>query len=374
MQARIKASDLNSRSSVAIIGAGVVGRITAFFLAKKGYKVCIIDPKINEKDNSFTSLTGSIASLGVLMGNSFHRSKGRSWELRQRSMKLWPGLIKEIELKTACLKIDTPLIRFATNKEESLYMNSMCKERKDLGLEFFSDYPSENIKKLFPNSKYGGTVSHYEGRIDPVKLLRLLKYFLEENKVEFINKKVINIKRLSRRDSQKWEIELEGNEITETNTIVICAALSTRNLVKSLGHEVNLSPVLGQALEIEIEEDVYKNLSWPGVISFHGINIIPNGSTRVLIGATLENSIQPDYLEKLKMLEMNKFAPIWIKEATIVKEWHGIRARPDNEPSPILKSLEEGLIINSGHYRNGILISPACAEWVAKEISKENNE
>ena len=374
MQAKIKVSDLKSKSSVAVIGAGAVGSMTAFFLAKKGYKVCIIDPKINPENNSAKSLTGSIASLGVLMGNSFHRSKGRSWELRQRSMKLWPDLIKEICVENQCLSIDTPLIRFATNKEESIYMNSMCKERRHLGLEFFRNFPSEDIRKLFPNSKYGGTVSHLEGRLDPVKLLGLLKYFLKYNKVEFINKKVKNIKRLSWEDSQKWEIELEDNEIIKKNTIVICAALGTRNLVKSLGHEINLSPVLGQALEIEVEEDVYKNLSWPGVISFHGVNIIPNGRKRVLIGATLENNIQPDYLEKLKMLEMNKFAPRWIKEATIIKEWHGIRARPDNESSPILKSLEKGLIINSGHYRNGILISPGCAEWVTKEISKENHQ
>ena len=52
----------------------------------------------------------------------------------------------------------------------------------------------------------------------------------------------------------------------------------------------------------------------------------------------------------------------------IAKKWYGIRSRPDGEPSPIMKNLEDGLIICTGFYKNGILLAPACSKWVANKI------
>ena len=41
---------------------------------------------------------------------------------------------------------------------------------------------------------------------------------------------------------------------------------------------------------------------------------------------------------------------------------------PDGEPSPIMKNLENGVIICTGFYKNGILLAPACSKWVANEV------
>ena len=71
------------------------------------------------------------------------------------------------------------------------------------------------------------------------------------------------------------------------------------------------------------------------------------------------------------MLNMKNTAPSWITTATINHEWSGIRARPTNEPAPLLKQLEPGLLINTGHYRNGILLAPSCAEWIGNKIDNQ---
>ena len=49
--------------------------------------------------------------------------------------------------------------------------------------------------------------------------------------------------------------------------------------------------------------------------------------------------------------------------------WHGLRARPSGRPAPLLEVLEPGLILATGHYRNGVLLAPATAEWVSEQIS-----
>ena len=78
----------NNEIEISIIGSGIAGITTAFELRKKGYKVNLIDPKVNSEINNINPQNGTQASLGVLMGNIYKRSKGRAFLLRNKSMKL----------------------------------------------------------------------------------------------------------------------------------------------------------------------------------------------------------------------------------------------------------------------------------------------
>ena len=65
-----------------------------------------------------------------------------------------------------------------------------------------------------------------------------------------------------------------------------------------------------------------------------------------------------------------EYKPQWLSKEKISRKWFGIRARPDGEPSPIQKNLEDGLILCTGFYKNGFLLAPACSRWVASELEK----
>ena len=60
--------------------------------------------------------------------------------------------------------------------------------------------------------------------------------------------------------------------------------------------------------------------------------------------------------------------PKWLNKKNITNRWFGVRSRPEGEPSPILKSLEKGLILCTGFYKNGILLAPSCSNWISNEI------
>ena len=91
----------------------------------------------------------------------------------------------------------------------------------------------------------------------------------------------------------------------------------------------------------------------------------------MLIGATLEPGKEAKASEILKMQSLNGEAPEWIQKGSITHQWIGVRAQPANQPAPILEKLEPGLIIATGHYRNGILLAPATAEWIGSSITNE---
>ena len=66
---------------ISVIGSGIAGVTTAFYLGKKGYKVNLIDPKINSEINNLNPNNGTQAALGVLMGeDSMEKLMGRAVE------------------------------------------------------------------------------------------------------------------------------------------------------------------------------------------------------------------------------------------------------------------------------------------------------
>jgi glycine/D-amino acid oxidase-like deaminating enzyme len=52
----------------------------------------------------------------------------------------------------------------------------------------------------------------------------------------------------------------------------------------------------------------------------------------------------------------------------VVRQWQGLRPRPLGRPAPLLECLAPGLLLAGGHYRNGVLLAPASAEWVVEQI------
>ena len=150
--------------------------------------------------------------------------------------------------------------------------------------------------------------------------------------------------------------------------VILCNTLKAIDLIDGLSLNIKLKPVLGQAIEIDINDEEVDLLSLPKQFNINGKNLIPKSKTKLIIGSTNEYSNKPEEntFEKLTNFLVKK--PNWLMKGKISKKWFGIRSRPDGEPSPIMKNLENGLIICTGFYKNGFLLAPACSKWVANEI------
>ena len=194
---------------------------------------------------------------------------------------------------------------------------------------------------------------------------------LEKFKVNKVEDFAIKISKNINSSNKKWKIYLRNSNSIYQDYIVICSAMNTQKLLKPLGHIINLEPILGQVVELELKKNLTNWEKLPAILNYQSINFIHHNCNYITMGATIENGTKPSLSNKQEMLKMSNCCPEWIKEAKIREEWHGIRARPINEPSPLLKELEPGLFINTGHYRNGILLAPSCAEWIGLKIENE---
>ncbi len=359
------------KKKIAVIGSGAIGSSTTWHLAKLGHQLTLIDPIFQQSSNRAKPLNGTSASLGILMGNIFSRTSGRSWRLRKRSMELWLQWIAMLNSSEYPLKLSKPLIKLAASKEEARFMQKLCHDRINLGLELLTPKTFPHHFRSWPNTTYGGLISHNDGRINPLQLQQCLLKAIKTLDVEIIKSKVIYLERGLTKENRQWHLHLSNGSIITQNIVIICASLGSTTLLKPLGYDPQITPVLGQAINLKLQTDSKDWQGWPAVLMSQGINLIPNGKNNLLMGATLEPGTRKNQKEIENLKTMNGNAPQWIKNSSIDEEWSGIRSKPTKEPAPLLKRLEPGLIMATSHYRNGILLAPATAEWVAEEIEKE---
>ena len=358
-------------TEISIVGGGIAGITTAFHLGKKGYQVNLIDPTLNSEINNLNPKNGTQASLGVLMGNIYKRSKGRAFLLRKKSMKLWKEWLTQINYSETDFILEKPLIKLASSDKEYQSMIELSHNKKNYGIELLNKNSLDFWNSIFERQLIGGLISHEDGRLNPIQLIKSLMDYLDQIKINKIENSVIKIKKNNNSHNKRWSINLENHQSIDQDYIIICCALNTQKLLKPLDHEILLEPILGQVIELELENKNTNWKKWPAILNYQSINFIHQRPNHMIIGATVERGTKPSPIYKQEMLKMNNAAPQWISRARVINQWSGIRARPISDPAPLLKQLEPGLLINTGHFRNGVLLAPACAEWIGLKIEEQ---
>ena len=345
---------------ILIIGSGIIGKFNALELSEKGFQITITDPQ--ESKNS------SSAALGLLISQMYQKSKGRSWELRKKSKELWPKWIKFLQQYNKNLNIEKPLIQLTTDQSKFEKLSKFISHHPSRDLRVLEQDSTiiQNITKIFNLNKLKGIVSNEDGKINPIALLNTLNIYLESKNINCMKEKIIRI----RKSKNQW-ISTYGSRLEiRSDVIILCNSLDAIELIDLNSHNIKLKPVLGQAIEISINEKEINLLTLPKHFSINGKNFLPKDKNKIIIGSSEEYEIEPkeNIFEELTDILENK--PPWLNKDNVTNQWFGIRSRPLGEPSPILKSLEKGLILCSGFYKNGILLAPACANWVSDEIEK----
>ena len=146
--------------------------------------------------------------------------------------------------------------------------------------------------------------------------------------------------------------------------VVICTGAWTAQLLARLGRAPDIEPVRGQMMLF---------LGAPGLIHHITLHeeryIIPRRDGRVLIGSTLEHAgfVKATTAEAKEELYRDAVAmfPV-LKRTPIEDHWSGLRpGSPSGIPYIGAYPEAEGVYLNAGHFRNGVVTGPASARLVA---------
>ncbi|VXD11171.1 conserved hypothetical protein [Planktothrix serta PCC 8927] len=360
-----------------IIGCGVVGATIAYELA------AIPDLKITVFDQNYPAQASTGAALGVLVGIISQKLKGRAWRRREFSMQRYESLIPELEAITG-RKIPfnrQGILLLCYGEDELEKWQNLINLRRSQGLEL-QWLNQEEVKTQYPqiNTKnvVGAVYSPQDRQLDPTLLTLALVEAAQHRGVRFeFGVKVESLETLKNTDEQQvcQRVKTSTGELN-VDWVVVSAGLGTTPLISQIATEnhpkkpINIRPVLGQAVQVRCLESLGNGELEP-VITGNDVHIVPLGNAEYWIGATVEFPEQGDEIlassEQLDLVLKGAIAicPA-LENATLIKQWSGLRPRPDGIPAPVIGNLPgcKNILLATGHYRNGILLAPATADEI----------
>ncbi|MHA6495303.1 glycine oxidase ThiO [Pseudomonas borbori] len=146
--------------------------------------------------------------------------------------------------------------------------------------------------------------------------------------------------------------------------VVVAAGAWSGELMKTLGLELPVVPVKGQMILYKCAEDFL-----PSMVLAKGRYAIPRRDGHILIGSTLEHAgfdktPTDEALQSLKASAVELLPAL--AEAEVVGHWAGLRpGSPEGIPFIGPVPGHEGLWLNCGHYRNGLVLAPASCQLLA---------
>ncbi|MBE89863.1 MAG: glycine oxidase ThiO [Rhodospirillaceae bacterium] len=362
----ISLSKLNdSEPTVAIIGAGVSGLSIGWRLAQAGAHVEIFE-------RSDPGRGASWAAAGMLAARSeAEPGEETLLQLNLKSQKMWPSFKDEVEA-AAHMPIDyrdegTLTVALDQDDAEALHFNYKFQSKLGLEVEWLSGREVRKRESFLSPNVTGAVYSPLDHQVENRLLVDALRIaFIAAGGIVH-NYTEINA------------IETKGDTVTGVRCgekhlefdVVVLAAGAWSRTIKGLPKEFMppVRPLKGQmlALRMDVNEPLLRHVLWAP----KGIYMVPRTDGRILIGATVEEKDFDADLTAggvLHLLRESWEALPGIDELPIDEMWVGHRPT-SRDDAPILGPTDlKGLVMATGHHRNGILLTPVTADAISRYI------
>ncbi|QKJ21781.1 NAD(P)/FAD-dependent oxidoreductase [Poseidonibacter lekithochrous] len=405
------------KKEIAIIGGGISGMCSAYFLHKSGYQVSIFDANKIGVECSYgnaglivPSHFETLASPGIL-------KKGLKWMLNPNSPfflkpKLDLDLLKWIiRFNTFCttkhvnenkhfLK-DINLYSLDLYKQlkqssdfEFDFKNSgllmMCKEEKtlkeeqalvkeakEIGLNA-EILNSDDLKKLEPNATFNVLGASYfkdDSKIQPYDFIIAIKNYLEKNGVNIYENCLIEDVNIS--NGKVVSIVDSSNNDYSFDQYVFTTGIYTSKIAKKFN--LNLPMQGGKGFSFITEKNEALDFSTPMILAEEKVAVTPY-SDYVRFGGTMMLGVNDLTINDRRINNIRKAANSYINgleisESSMKDIWAGLRpCSPDGIPYIGRSDSLSNVIIATGHAMMGVSLGPATGKIVSDLINENNTD
>ncbi|EPD50553.1 glycine oxidase ThiO [Paenisporosarcina sp. HGH0030] len=341
-----------------VVGGGVIGGAIAYNLAKRGIKVLLL-----EKDRLASKSSG--AAAGMLAAQAELDGVGPLFQLARKSRAMFTRLADEIK-GTSGIDIELinkGMLKVAINEQEQQEYKRFIAIQRQSGDQ--ADWlTGEEVREKEPalsQDIIGAMLLDKDGHVEAPQLTLgllksaavlgvVIKEYVEVYDFQFTKERVTGV------------VTSEG-DFTSENVIVAGGAWSKKLLSKT-GIQLETHPVKGECFSIVTHRPLLTS-----TIFSHGCYLVPKKGGRIIVGATVKpRTFNPKVtIEGISFLMENakKLMPS-ILEAELEQTWAGIRPQTaDGYPYLGEHPVYKGLFIATGHFRNGILLSPITGEIIS---------
>lgn len=406
---------------IIVIGSGITGVTSAYELSQLGYDVTVIDKHLYPAMETSFANGGQLSACNAEVWNQKSTVlKGIKWMTRKDAPLLlnpsfdvhkyawlveFLGNIKHYEENTRdTVKLalmarkrlfdiaEQEQIQFDLEKRGILhfYHNQADYEvatrvnelLRTGGLERHA-VTSEEIKQIEPSltgDYYGGFYCPGDATGDIHKFTTGLakvterygvkyRFGLEVTDVQHHEKGVTVVCKAS---TENMNAEAQATEYFEADAVVVCGGVGSYQLAHLLGDKVNVYPVKGYSITINLEdEQSVQHAPWVSLLD-ESAKIVTSrlGASRLRIAGTAEfngynRDIRADRIQPLVDWANKNFA---ISTESVVP-WAGLRPMMPNMMPIVRRGRRERVFYNTGHGHLGWTLSAATAVMISHEIA-----
>ena len=360
------------------VGGGIVGLSCAWRAAQRGARVCVLE-RAEPPAGATNVAAGMLAPVGELTFG-----EPELLQMTLAAAELYPDFVAELEEASGVATGYAPCgaLHIALDRDEAAELRRVHDLQRSLGLEA-EWLPPRRCRDLEPGltpSFNGGVHAAGEAAVDPRALARALVAALAAAGGELrtgceVVGGVFEGERLA--GVRVAAAGAAGNGAAPASEEIRAGAVVLANGAWSGATEwlpeharPPVRPVKGQALELRTCDGA---APCERILCSERVYLVPREDGRLVVGATVEEqgydtAVTAGGVHEL-LREAYRLLPD-VAEMELVDALAGLRpGTPDNLPI-VGPGAIDGLVLATGHFRNGVLLAPLTADTIAAELER----
>lgn len=356
-------------SDVLVIGGGIIGLVTAWRAAQRGFATAVVDPEPG--GGAAQVAAGMLAAVTEL-----HYGEQTLLGLNLESARRYPDFAAELTDLTGqdlgYRRCGT--LAVALDADDRAHLRELHALQRESGLEseWLSGRECRRLEPMLAPGVRGGLRVDGDHQIDPRRLARALVAACERAGVVF--HRVWAERFHVVRERAAGVTAADGTELGAGQVVLAGGSLSGR--LAGVPDELlpPVRPVKGQVLRLTVPRRYAPFLSRTvrAVVRGSHVYLVPRESGELVVGATSEElgwdtTVTAGGVYEL-LRDAHELVP-GITELPLTETRAGLRpCSPDN--APLLGPTElPGLLLATGHYRNGVLLTPVTGDAMAHVLA-----
>ncbi|WP_327182569.1 glycine oxidase ThiO [Streptomyces sp. NBC_01334] len=356
-------------SDVLVIGGGIIGLVTAWRAAQRGFATAVVDPAPG--GGAAQVAAGMLAAVTEL-----HHGEQTLLGLNLASARRYPEFAAELTELTGhdlgYRRCGTLAVALDSDDRAHLRELHALQQQSGLESEWLSGRECRRLEPLLAPGVRGGLRVDGDHQIDPRRLTAALVAACERAGVAFHR---VRAERLSVVGGRATGVVTRDGTALEAGQVVLAGG-SLSGRLAGVPQDVlpPVRPVKGQVLRLTVPPRYAPFLSRTvrAVVRGSQVYLVPRENGELVVGATSEElgwdtTVTAGGVYEL-LRDAHELVP-GITELPLTETRAGLRpGSPDN--APLLGPTElAGLLLATGHYRNGVLLTPVTGDAMAHALA-----
>jgi len=355
-----------SAADVLVVGAGVIGLSAAWRCLQRGLSVAVIDPAPGS-GASWTA-AGMLAPVTEL-----HYGEQPLLALNLASAARYPGFAAELTDVTGrdVGYRRTGTVVAAWDAADLAALRDLAAFARTLG-QAMEPLTGRELRRLLPGiapGLPGGLLAADDHQVDNRQLHAALLAVVAGAGGLLVPEAVARVEVAG--GGVRGVTTAGGSRLAGGTVVLAAGAHSGRIAGVPDDARPRVHPVKGQTLRLRMDPDALPPRILRGSVKGSPVYLVPRANRELVIGASSEEAgfdCTPRAGAVYELLRDAQSLLPAVSEAELVEVSTALRpGSPDN--APLIGRIADGLIVATGHYRNGILLTPITGDGVAALIA-----